>query len=180
MDNLLNISHNEHLLYTINSYRGLLWEKIEQFMEHLSELDGVAKHKSFGTKEEATQMEEDFPLKHHFEGGLYTREVFFPQNSIAISFIHKHDHPSFILEGEVYYIDDKGDIQRLKAGDKIFTKVGAQRVIYAHTDARWCCVYKTDKTTVEEAEKEIYTANYRELPKEFLSKHIKQKELCRE
>ena len=177
MDNLININPNEELLSTIKNYRGLLWEKIEQFIEHASELEGVAKHKSCGTEEEVAQMQEGFPLKHTFEGGLYTRELLIPKGSIGVSFIHKQAHPSFILEGDVSYLDDKGDVQRIKAGEKIFTKVGAQRVVYAHTDTRWCCVYKTDKTTIEEAEKEIYTANYRELPKAFLKKHIKQKEL---
>ena len=44
------------------------------------------------------------------------------------------------------------------------TEIGTQRVAYMHEDVVWVCVYKTDKETVKEAEAEVYTQDFRELP----------------
>lgn len=37
-----------------------------------------------------------------------------------------------------------------------------------HEDCVWVCVYGTDKKTVEEAEKDIYTENYMDLPEHII------------
>ena len=39
-----------------------------------------------------------------------------------------------------------------------------------HEDCVWACVYKTDAETVEEAEEELYTENFRELPEHIINK----------
>ena len=39
-------------------------------------------------------------------------------------------------------------------------------------DTKWVCVYKTDATNVEEAEKEIYASSYKQLPKKIINKAI--------
>ena len=46
-----------------------------------------------------------------------------------------------------------------------------------HEDTRWVCVYKTDKETVTEAEKDIYTEDWRDLPIEIINQN---KLLCQE
>jgi len=38
----------------------------------------------------------------------------------------------------------------------------------------WTCVYRTDADTVEEAEKEVYTMDFRELPESVIQKKIWQ------
>lgn len=153
------------VLEDLNAQRGILWDKINGLKEVLAEMPESVWRRT-------DEMQETFPLTHHFQGGLYTREVFFPKGSLAISLIHKTAHPSFILQGEVSFLDDSGVIKRLKTGDKMFTQVGAQRVIYAHKDTRWCCVYKTNKTNVVEAEDEVYTEYYQTLPKKVLKKYL--------
>jgi len=42
-----------------------------------------------------------------------------------------------------------------------------------HEDCEWCCVYKTDAKTFEEAEADVYTNNYKELPKKLIEKNKK-------
>ena len=37
-----------------------------------------------------------------------------------------------------------------------------------HEDCVWACVYRADKKTVEEAEKDVYTENYMDLPKHII------------
>lgn len=151
----------EDLLKLIDLNRGILWEAIDEFKNALMDIEGAVVHHT-------DKMEQIFPLIHHIEDGLYTREVFMPRGSLVVSFIHKTNHPSFFLSGEMSILMDNGDIKRVKAPMKVMTEIGTQRVAYMHEDCRWVCVYRTDKTTVEEAEKEIYAENYKELPEHII------------
>ena len=110
------------------------------------------------------------PLQQHLEGGLYTREIFMPKGAVVVSMIHKQQHPSFLLKGELSYLTDEGEIKRITAPHKIFTQTGTQRVLYIHKDSEWCCVYKTNAKTFEEAESDVYADKFTELPKELINK----------
>lgn len=144
--------------------RGVLWERINELKEQLSNVDGAVLHHTEG-------MEEQFPTKHYMKDGLYTREVFMPKGSFVISFIHKQNHPSFFLSGEMSILDDKGNIKRIKAPMHVQTEVGTQRVAYMHEDCTWVCVYKTDAKSVEDADKEVYTEDFNNLPKYIITKN---------
>lgn len=158
----------EDVLHYIYPDRGLLWESIEDFNEKLKEVDGYMEHKPGDSQSE--ELKEMFPLKQTLEGGLYTRELFMPKGNIIVSMIHKQQHPSFLLKGKVSYITDEGDVKTIFAPTTIFTQIGTQRVLYIHEDTEWCCVYKTNKKTFEEAEADVYTNDYRTLPQEIISK----------
>jgi len=147
----------EQILEYATQGRGLLWERIAEFNQQLQKVEGSVLAKS-------EEMQSQFPLKHHIKDGLYTREIFMPKGSLVVSYIHKQNHPSFFMKGEMSVVLDTGEIKRIKAPLTIQTEVGTQRVAYMHEDVTWVCVYKTDKTTVEEAEKEIYTQDFKELP----------------
>ena len=156
------ITRGENILRQVSSNRGLLWEDIKVFINRLKAHEkGVVR----GTSE----CDKLFPLKHHFADGLYTREIFMPKGSIIASLIHRTNHPSFLLKGDVSILCDDGTVKRIKAPLKIMTEAGTQRVLYMHEDTTWVCVYRTDKTTVDEAEKEVYTDNYLELPKDIIN-----------
>ena len=118
-------------------------------------------------------MQQYYPLKHHMEGGLYTREIFMPKGHLTVSFIHKQQHPSFLLQGKVSFLNDEGKIVTIEAPHTVFTQVGTQRIFYIHEDTKWVCVHKTNATTVEEAEKEIYASDYKQLPKKIINKALK-------
>ena len=157
-------------LHEINADRGILWEKIEGFLDYLnSNKNSILHH----TKE----MEEVFPLKHTIKDGLYTRELFMPKGMIVVSFIHKQNHPSFFMKGKMSIITDKEEVKDLEAPMVIQTEIGTQRIAYTHTDCVWVCVLKTDAKTVEEAEKELFTLNYKTLPRSVLTKKL---ELCQQ
>ena len=164
------------MLSNIHTNTGLWWDDIERFGKLMEENDAVKQSSSCLTDE----VEDLFPTKNHIEGGLFTREIFFPKGSLIVSLIHKQNHPSFLLEGKVSIINDQGVVKELKTGDVVFTKTGAQRIFYAHVDTKWCCVYKTNKKTVEEAMKDVYCDNYLELPSKFLKQYYKQKKLWQE
>ena len=171
MTEVAEIVHKEEdVLKYVHQNRGILWERIAAFKQRLLEIDGAIHHSD-------AEMEKIFPLKHHIEDGLYTREVFMPKGSLVVSFIHKQNHPSFFLSGEMSILKDTGEVERIKAPMKVMTEIGTQRVAYMHEDCVWVCVYRTDKETVEEAEKDIYTEDYRELPNYVI---LNKRLLCQE
>lgn len=155
------------ILWGIHKERGVLWESIEQFRQDISKIDGAVLHHT-------KKMEEVFPLKHHLQDGLYTRTIFMPKGSLVVSFIHKTNHPSFFMKGEMSVLVDNGDVKRIKAPMVVQTEVGTQRVAYMHEDCEWTCVYRTDALTVEEAEKEVYTDDYRQLPASVIIKRLEK------
>ena len=175
MSVLVKIDPLKEILKHLPETRGLLWEKISILEKQILEIEGAVHHEAGDPQSE--EMQEIYPLKQHLEGGLYTRELFMPKGSLVISMIHKQQHPSFLLKGELSYLTDDGKIMRIKAPHTVFTQVGTQRVLYMHEDCEWCCVYKTDAKTFEEAEADVYTNNYKDLPKEII---IKNEKLCQE
>jgi hypothetical protein len=158
----------EEILYHVHKERGLLWESIEDLRNQLAPLDNTVSHHT-------EDMQDLMPVTHKLENGLYTREVFMPAGQLVVSFIHKQNHPSFFMEGEMSLLMDSGEVKRVKAPMVVHTEAGTQRVAVIHEDTRWACVYRTDAKTIEEAEKEVYTMDFRELPEAVI-----QKKLCQE
>ena len=158
----------EEILHNIHTERGLLWESIEDLRNHLAPLEETVEHHT-------EDMQDLMPVTHKLENGLYTREVFMPAGQLVVSFIHKQNHPSFFMEGEMSLLMDSGEVKRVKAPMVVHTEAGTQRVAVIHEDTRWACVYRTDAKTIEEAEKEVYTMDFRELPESVI-----QKKLCQE
>ena len=156
------------VLRQIGNKRGLMWDKISHFKQQLNKIEGVLTHKA--GEEQSAGLKKAAPLKHNFEGGLYTRTMFMPKGSVIVSMIHRQQHPSFLLKGELSYLTDEGEVKRIKAPYTVFTQEGTQRVFYVHQESIWTCVYKTDATTVEEAELDIYADKYVELPQELINK----------
>jgi|TARA_B100000768_G_C11256271_1_gene366538 hypothetical protein len=163
-------SNPESVLENISQYRGALWEKINEFKgQMLSVKETIVHHTS--------EMQETMPLKHHIKDGIYTREIFMPKGMLVLSFIHKVNHPSFFLSGEMSILNDKAEVKRIKAPMVVQTEIGTQRVAYMHQDCVWVCTYRTDAKTVEEAEKELFTEDFNELPEHIIKEKIK---LCQQ
>ncbi len=168
---MTEMAHKEEdVLKYVHQNRGILWERIAAFRKQLGTLETAVQHGTEG-------MAELMPLKHDFSDGLYTREIFMPKGTVVVSFIHKQNHPFVFLSGEMSVLNDKGEINRIKAPMKVMTEIGTQRVAYMHEDCVWVCVYRTDKETIEEAEKDIYTEDYKELPEYVI---LNKKLLCQE
>jgi len=156
------------VLRNIPQGTGMLWEKIEEFKKQLGSIEGTMKHNS--GEEQSNEMKDVFPLKQHLSNGLYTREIFMPKGSFVVSMVHKQNHPSFLLSGRVSYLTDQGLVETISAPHVIQTQEGAQRVLFIHEDTDWCCVYRTDAKTFEEAEADVYADSYKELPQEIIKK----------
>jgi hypothetical protein len=168
----VELMHNgpESVLEYVNQNRGLLWEKINDFKADLISIEGSVMHHT-------EEMQKVMPLKHHIKDGMYTREIFMPKGMLVLSFIHKTSHPSFFMSGDMSIITDTGAVERIKAPKVVQTEIGTQRIGYMHEDCVWVCAYRTDATTVEQAEKELYTEDFRDLPAYVIAKN---KELCQQ
>ena len=128
-------------------------EKIQSFENTLMECEGAR----FGN--------DACPLKHTFIDGIYTREIFMEKGLFVSSRIHKTNHPYFILQGDVSVITEEG-VVRLQAPHCGITKSGTKRGLYIHEDTIWVTVHATNKTSVEEVEKDLVADSFYELDHE--------------
>ena len=102
-----------------------------------------------------TQPQMECVLKHEFTPGMYIRSLTMPKGALAVSKIHKTEHPYFILRGRVsVWIEGKGWITYC-GGHRGITKPGTRRVLYVWEETEWVTVHVTDKTDVEEIERDV-------------------------
>tara|TARA_R110002051_G_scaffold265712_1_gene325548 strand:+ start:3592 stop:4062 length:471 start_codon:yes stop_codon:yes gene_type:complete len=102
------------------------------------------------------------PLKHSFSDGIYVREITIPAGMVIVGKIHKHDHPNFLLKGEVVVITEEGGKEELKAPCSMISKPGTKRILYAKTELVWTTVHlnPTNTQDLEELEEEIIAPTY--------------------
>jgi len=82
------------------------------------------------------------PLEHLFTPEIYTRKIFMPAGTLAVSLKHKTSHPFFILKGKVAVlrVNDLGafEIEGMhEAGHMGITKTGTKRFLYNLEDTIW-------------------------------------------
>lgn len=95
------------------------------------------------------------PLKHSFAPGVYVREIFIPAGMAIVGKIHKHEHPNFLMSGEVVVITEGKGAERLKAPLSMISPAGTKRVVFALADTVWITVHEnrediTDLVKIEE------------------------------
>lgn len=111
------------------------------------------------------------PLGHHFADGCYVREMFMPSGLLLTGKIHKHKHPTFLLEGVISIMTEDGGATLMSAPQLIIAEAGTKRMIFSHTDALIVTVHVTDETDVEKIEAEIVTDSFAKFA-EFNKKRI--------
>lgn len=107
------------------------------------------------------------PLKHSFAPGIYVREITIPGGMLLTGAIHKHEHPNFLLKGEVTVLTESGGVQRLKAPQSIISPPGTKRLIYTHTETVWTTVHHNPDNIedIEELEEMLVTNSFVEFHK---------------
>jgi hypothetical protein len=75
--------------------------------------------------------------------------------------VYKHDHPNFLLKGEVIVVTEDGT-EELVGPLSIISKAGTKRALYAKTDLVWTTVHANPTNTedLKELEKEIIAPTY--------------------
>jgi len=92
--------------------------------------------------------------EHYFSDGMYCRKVSRPAGTLIVGKVHKKDHFFICAAGEIIAWTEKG-MKLMKAGDVVESKPGTKRVTFAVTDAVGITVHKTDKTDLDDIEKEV-------------------------
>ena len=129
-------------------------EKILAFQEELSKLPGAF----LGDTDQC-------PLTHKFAPGVYVREIFIPKGTCIVGKIHKHDHPNFLMSGEVMVITEYQGREHLKAPLSIISKAGTKRIVLALEDTVWITVHATNETDLEKIEEVVIAKSYEDFEK---------------
>lgn len=82
----------------------------------------------------------DIPVEHRFATGLYAREITIPAGTLMTGKVHKADHVSIILSGEMNVLTETG--MRHVVGPEVYiSPAGTKRIGIALTDVRWITVH---------------------------------------
>jgi hypothetical protein len=102
------------------------------------------------------------PLRHSFAKGQYIREVYNPAGALVVTKIHKHDHPFFLMKGDMSIMSEDGE-KRLIAPHYGITTAGTKRMIFCHTECVFVTVHATTKTDIKEIEEELILTSFDEM-----------------
>jgi hypothetical protein len=100
--------------------------------------------------------------KHYFSEGMYCREVTQPEGSVVIGKEHLKPHFFLLTKGEMTIVGE-GYRKRVKAPYTFVSNPGDKRALYAHVDSVYVTIHKTDKTDLDEIEKELIREDDRSL-----------------
>lgn len=114
--------------------------------------------------EESYDMEEfnEGKIKHHYATGVYGRELFIPAGEVIVSKIHRGKTFNIITKGVISVISEKG-YHTYHAPHVFVSDPFTKRVVISHEDTVWVTAHGTDKTDLDEIEKEIIANDFSEL-----------------
>lgn len=104
----------------------------------------------------------DFPIEHLFAAGNYARTMTIPADSVVVGKIHKHEHLNFLSEGTISVMTEDGGVITHTAPQHFVSPPGTKRAVYTHTKTVWTCVHPTDKTDIDEIEKDTVVNSFEE------------------
>ena len=81
--------------------------------------------------------------------------------------IHKHEHPNYLMSGEVLVLTEDGGSETLKGPLSMMSKGGTKRALYAITDLVWTTIHHNPTNTrdLKEIEKIVIAKDYDEYVK---------------
>lgn len=104
--------------------------------------------------EGSEQTAKELPLEHFICNKTYVRQITLPKDLLLTGKVHNFDHTSILSKGEVTIMTDEGTV-RIKAPATWISKAGTKRLIYVHEETIWATIHQSEKTVVEDLEKEI-------------------------
>ena len=96
----------------------------------------------------------DFPTEHFFVPGMYCRVMTMQAGVTFVGKVHKFEHFFILAKGEIV-ITVGDEVTRLKAPHVIASKGGVKRAGHVIENCMCITVHKTDKTDLDEIEKEV-------------------------
>lgn len=113
----------------------------------------------------------DCPVTHRFAPGVYLREIFMPKGTIVVGKIHKTEHFNVLVSGRCTVFTVEG-MSHHEAPDTFISAAGIQKVVVMHDDCQWQTIHVTDKTDIDEIEKEVIAEDYDQVDIEALTKKV--------
>lgn len=143
-------------------------DKIVKFESMLRNVDGAF-----------TGDSKECPLKHSFSDGIYVREITIPKGMVIVGKIHKHDHPNFLLKGEVLVVTENEGEEHLSAPCSMISKGGTKRALYAKTELVWTTVHSNPTNTrdLNELEKIVIADSFEDYEKFLIKEEGAMKKL---
>jgi len=93
---------------------------------------------------------------HYFHAGIYMREMVVPANCFVIGQAHTNgDFINILTQGSAILRNETGEVIEVIAPYISNAKNGNRKAAYFTSDSKWVNIHSTDKTTIEEVEKEI-------------------------
>lgn len=80
------------------------------------------------------------PLNHSFSTGIYVRDMQIAAGMQIVGEIHKHDHPVFLMEGEILVATEEG-VVHLTAPQYFIAPPGVKRAAITLTETVWVTVH---------------------------------------
>ena len=115
------------------------------------------------------------PVTHRFAPGLYLREILMPKGTRIIGKIHSTEHFNVVLTGKCTVIT-ADETKEITAPYTFISKAGVQKVVIVHEDCQWQTLHVTDKTEIDEIEKEVITESYDQLLCDGMLEQLKRVE----
>lgn len=128
--------------------------------------EGIEKFSNYVQGSYGALGEDPFPLFHTFGAGTYTREIHIPKGYVVIGKMHRGESMVYMLKGKVL-VSDKDGVKTIQAPCQFVSKGGIKRVGYVMEDVVWIDIHATDKTTIEDAENEIFMSPYESMINEL-------------
>lgn len=95
----------------------------------------------------------DIPVVHRFAKGLYMREIRVPADCLMTGRVHKAEHVSVMVSGEMDTLVD-GEIKRISGYHPFIAPAGTKRVGYTHSEMVWLTVHLNPNELRDPAELE--------------------------
>lgn len=96
----------------------------------------------------------DFPITHHFSGGVYMRQMDAKAGTFCVSKMHRTEHQNILLKGALTIITEDGLVY-LEAPQIIKSQAGTMRIGYFHQDTSWLTIHPTNETDLEAIERDV-------------------------
>ena len=94
------------------------------------------------------------PVQHFFAPGMYARAMFIPAGGVLVGKMHRFEHLAAILTGRIRVASEFGDKEMF--GPCLFVSpAGVKRAGFALQDTVWVTFHATEKTDLEEIEREL-------------------------
>jgi len=112
-------------------------------------------------EDELKQMPQvELPLQHIFAEGAYMRVITLPKDTVLTSRVHKTQHISVIVSGDVTISKPDGTKERVQGPYFFITEPNTKRAIAVHEETLWLTFHVTDEVDVEAIVNEVSSEEY--------------------